>query len=509
MRTIHGDVSRETVGDSRHAPGDRGPGQLDLVSTLCHELARYDIAYCHWKSNDAIERSATGDNDLDLLIAREHVTKFAEILAGLGFKEAIDPREQQLPGVVSFYGRDRHTSTIVHVHAHFKLVLGHDYTKNYHIPIEEGYLASARQDGLFKIPAPELEFPIFVIRMVLKHCTWDTILIRHGRLSPSEKRELDYLEGRVRPDQLDDILREHVPWMDRELLDRCAEAIRTTSSIWSRVAFGHELQRRLKPYSRRPRIADLALKLWRRVARPVRRRLLKRSAKARLSTGGIVLAVVGGDGAGKSTTVAELRDWLSKGFDTLALHIGKPRWSYSTLAVRGLLKICRLGFTPKLKPIQYSLDTTALEFPGYTWAIWEVCTARDRYLTYLRARRFAANGGIAICDRYPLPEVKLMDGPQIRRFAGAGNDNMLTRLLIEAEERYYARMTRPDLVVVLRVEPELAVARKTNESPETVRPRSSEIWDIDWSRKETQIVDASQPMTEVLSQVKALAWSKI
>lgn len=508
MRTIHDDVNCEL--DNRgQALDDSGPRPLELVSTLCYELARNDIAYCHWKSNDAIERSATGENDLDLLIAREHATKFAEIVARIGFKEAIDSREQQLPGVVSFYGRDGNTSAIVHLHAHFKLVLGHDYTKNYHIPIEEEYLASARQDGLFRLPAPELEFPIFVIRMFLKHCTWDAILIRHGRLSPSEKHELDYLESRLRPDRMDDILREQVPWMDTELLGRCAEAIRTTSRVWTRVALGHELQRRLEPCSRRPRIGDLALKLWRRVARPVRRRLLRRSAKARSSTGGVVLAVVGGDGAGKSTTVAELRNWLSKDFDILTLHVGKPRWSHATRALRGFLKVCRLGFTPGLKPIRYSLDTTVLEFPGYTWAIWEVCTARDRYLTLSSARRFAANGGIAICDRYPLSEIKLMDGPQIRRFAGARSDGSFTRLLIEAEEHYYSRMPRADLVVVLKVDPVLAVARKIDESPETVRPRSSEVWDIDWGRKDTHVVDAGQPKTTVLSDVKALVWSKI
>lgn len=508
MKTIHDHV-REVVRDNEQAATEQGSRRLHLVSALCRALARYGIAYCHWKSNEAIHRSAAGENDLDLLISGEHATKFIEILACLGFKEAIDPPERQLPGVLSFYGLDEDTNRIVHVHAHFRLILGHDYTKNYHLPLEDAYLESAEQGELFRIPPPEFEFLIFVVRMTFKHCTWDTILIRHGHLSLSEKRELDYLEQRVRPDRLHEILRAHLPSVEKELLDRCADAIRAKFPVWRRVMLGRELQKRLAPYSRRPRVVDVCLKFWHRVVRPIRRRVIRNTPKARLGGGGLVIAVVGGDGAGKSTMVAELRDWLSKEFDTLTLHMGKPQWSFATYAIRGLLKIVRLGFSPSLRPIEYSLDSAKLEFPGYTWAIWEVCTARDRYLAVLKGRRFAANGGITICDRYPLPQVKLMDGPQVRRFAEATHNNKFIRLLSRAEERYYARITNADLLVVLRVDPALAVARKADENPSTVRPRSSEIWGLDWDQVGAQVVDASRPKNAILSELKAFVWSKL
>ena len=67
-----------------------------------------------------MDRSASGDNHLDLLVSRIHAKRFAEILHGLDFKETFLPREDQLPGVRDYYGYDQKTEKLVHVHAHFQ-----------------------------------------------------------------------------------------------------------------------------------------------------------------------------------------------------------------------------------------------------------------------------------------------------------------------------------------------------------------------------------------------------
>ncbi|HSE10906.1 MAG TPA: hypothetical protein VLB29_19745, partial [Nocardioidaceae bacterium] len=79
---------------------------LDLVEVLCKTLAAEGVVYCHWKSNEAIDRSMTGDNDLDLLVAREHHGRFLEVLASLGFKAAALPPAREVPAVVHYYGFD-------------------------------------------------------------------------------------------------------------------------------------------------------------------------------------------------------------------------------------------------------------------------------------------------------------------------------------------------------------------------------------------------------------------
>ena len=99
-----------------------------------------------------------------------------------------DYKVNQMPSVLDYYGYDARADKIIHVHAHFQLILGHDMTKNYRLPIEKAYLQSAVQGDIFKIPTPEFEFIVFIIRMVLKHLSWDVILVRDGALKIAERK---------------------------------------------------------------------------------------------------------------------------------------------------------------------------------------------------------------------------------------------------------------------------------------------------------------------------------
>ncbi len=204
---------------------------LDLIVKLCRALAEKQIDYCHWKSNVALDRSARGDNDLDLLVNRRDAQCFTQILTGLGFKETITPQSERLPGVTDYYGYDRSSGRLVHVHAHYQLVFGSDLSKNYRLPVEKAYLTSSSQKELVRIPAPEFELVILVIRLVLKHSTWDSILMRHGQLSASERRELDDLSAENTLSKVDEVLR-HVPGLSRSLFDLCLRSLQARLSIF-------------------------------------------------------------------------------------------------------------------------------------------------------------------------------------------------------------------------------------------------------------------------------------
>jgi thymidylate kinase len=302
-----------------------------------------------------------------------------------------------------------------------------------------------------------------------------------------------------------------LPFIRPSLFEACVEALQPGCSFWKRIRTGQQLQRALRSCARRPQLVDLSLKLWRRIQWSIFYRLHIRVPRKRLANGGMLVAIVGGDGSGKTTTVNELYQKLSKEFDVMKVHLGKPSWSWMTILIRGILKIGRsFGFYPFVREgTEPSLDTMSPLFPGSPWLIREVCTARDRYLDYWRARRFATNGRLVICDRFPLQQLKIMDGPQVERVTQGMKTNSWIRSLARLEQHYYQQIMLPDLLIVLRVNPDICVERKTNEPSDSVRSRTQEIWNLDWRSTSAHVIDASQSKSHVMSDVMKVVWSHL
>jgi thymidylate kinase len=418
----------------------------------------------------------------------------------------------QIPSVLSYYGFDCAAKRFVHVHVHYQLVLGRAWETTYHLPIEKPFLDSAADGSFFRIPAPEFELIILVLRTMLG-CSLRDFIVRHRKASfGTSQEELAYLETQVNRAKLYETLKRHLACVDAALFERCVRSLRPDCTKWKRLSVAHQLRRCLTAHAHRRPLTATVRRLGQRLLNRATGGRLFLPSRMRLATGGAIVAITGGDGAGKSTCVEKVCSWLTEEFDAIQIHLGKPPRSLTTLVVGAPRKIARwlLGLFNRKQPLDVLLPDRCPAGPlGYLDLLREVCTARDRYRLYAKARRFAIRGGLVICDRYPLPQIKKMDGPIVAQLVPAERRNLLLASLRKAETWYYRQIMPPDLLIVLHVHPEVAAQRKTNEEADYVRARSREIWELDWRQTEAHVVDATPPVGDVCSCVQSLIWGHV
>ncbi|MBI4421955.1 MAG: hypothetical protein HY560_14110 [Gemmatimonadetes bacterium] len=457
----------------------RPGGAISLVHQLAQALDRERVVYCQWKGHWKRERWERGAGDLDLLVDQASLPRFARALSQLGFKSAVWPPQWQVPGIESYFGFDRASGRLVHVHTHYQLVIGSPWRTTYRLPIEHACLASVEHHGLFATPAPEYELLTFVLRLVQRFSLREPLRTEPAWVGKIQG-ELTYLVERANRAKLVAILARNLPSIDLAFLDRCMQLLAPGASSWQRVGLRRELHRRLAAYSRRPPLTALVSALT------------GRASGKRPQIGGLLVALNGGDGAGKTTCTRELAAWLAPHLGVRTAHLGRPPRSLMTWLVGGALKVASLmGADQHVELLRF------------------VCTARDRHRLYVASWRWASHGGVSICERYPVPETWALAGPSTAQGLAMRVNTGLARLLRRWEARYYNRIARPDLHLVLLVHPELAVRRKPDEPASYVRARNTVMWETDWGKAGARVVDAERPIEEVLGELKSLIWSAL
>ena len=356
-----------------------------LLERLATALQQQGVVYCQWKGHWSGHRWAAGRGDVDLLVDRESMVRLRAVLDELGFKPALPAGERQIPGVESYFGHDPSVPRLLHLHLHYRLVLGDYWRTLYRLPIERAMLDAATPGFPFQVPAPAYQYLVFVLRMVLRQ--------RNRPLFPPRTRwlrgiqgQLDFLDGRSSREAVASILEHHLPSVDLPLFDRCRDSLRLEADPVERAAVRRALHRRLRAHARRPSLPALLVAMGEELLPGPARRALIQSGMG-LQSGGTVAALAGGDGAGKSTSARALASWLGSEFPTLRAHLGRPPRSLLTLGIGGVLKLERAVYRWVRRPEPVGSTVELLR---------HVCTARDRYRLYERVRRFAAAGGIAI-----------------------------------------------------------------------------------------------------------------
>jgi hypothetical protein len=82
------------------------------------------VRYCNFKSSEQVASGLEGATDLDLLCDPGQIELFALLLARHGFKRFPAHPSRAYPGVEDFFAADERTGRLLHLHLHYRLIVG-------------------------------------------------------------------------------------------------------------------------------------------------------------------------------------------------------------------------------------------------------------------------------------------------------------------------------------------------------------------------------------------------
>ncbi|MGH7526053.1 MAG: hypothetical protein ACREMX_05070 [Gemmatimonadales bacterium] len=481
------------------------PACLGEITTLLHRLHAANVQYCHWKSNEHLAPSLLGETDLDILVARSDVQTLAGILSATRFKRCLTAAARSYPGIESYIGLDEPSGRLIHLHAHYQLTLGEPYLKGYRLPWERLVLSTrvfSESQGIY-VADPNLELLLLMVRSALKLRSRDRLLHRAGRpgLGSNAWREFAWLIARVEPQRLAAFAEALVG----PRAARLAEGMITGDPPTRRAL--DRFRRSIEPELGECRTYSSWGARWRRWSREL---WARRSGRRRLPQGGVVIALLGADGSGKSTLSRELASWLAGRLDVAPIYFGSGQGPAS-LARRllqgaaSLVKRTSRGAAASAGQTRRGQGSSPLRTVGEI--LWIVSLALERRRRTAEARRARNRGVIVVCDRFPQSQFARNEGPWLGHWMDHPSWVRRTVARQELSAIRCAERLRPDLVLKLNVTAQVALQRKPETPVALLHAKLGVLEQLRFA-EETRVIeiDATRPFEQVLLEAKREVW---
>lgn len=504
----------------RPVPLGRDPNfTLTCIKNVFDDLNEQGIRYCHWKSNARLDKALRAETDFDLLIDPAHKDRFNRILRQHNLKRVRPAEGKEYPGIERWIGFDPDSGSIFHLHNHYKLVLGEQLIKNYHLPLEKLLLDSTKTQFGIKIPEPELELIIMSLRTLFKYRDRDAFrdLIASDNMGIPEhvRKEITWLLTRISPDRFSYFLSEVSEVLPVDAVQEFLRVFVNNPGAWPRfLILRSRIRKALLPYQIEKRHKAL-FQYYREVIR--RKYLQKTSPKRRMSlaNGGMRIAFIGPTGSGKTTIIKDVSRWLSPQLTVRTYYMGSSKPSNRTRLVKAAAKLFQGFHTRSCKLFgRQNFISRSINHPRrFLLYLRYLSESRDRYDRFLESRKEFARGGIIFYDHYPLEAVQLagrfVDGPRILPATGSGSKDRGKAILEKMsgiEEEYYRQINQPDHVFILQADSHRSRSRKTDHQSQMIEEKNIAFEQMEREGMQVTDIRVNEPLERTIQKVRSALW---
>jgi len=476
-----------------------------LSKELIQQLETNEIVYCHWKSNLLLNEALNGYDDLDLLVKKEHLSKFEATILSMGFKEGSN-KNISFSSVKHFYGYDINSGNILHLHVYYQIKTGPSWTKSFHFNFEEFFLENLmKHESTMPIPQKHIELPIFIFRIMLKYSKINEFLL----VSKEEERtykEIDYLLHTMDHKKLKTFLNEYFPKVSMSDLLNYIKIIQSGNALEKYIE-ANRLKGKLQNYKYLSFLQDNYNNIEQLGYRILNKLFFKQ--KKKLHSSGMLIVVAGLDATGKTTITTELKKWLGKNFTVSNIHFGKPASTLLTSPFNLLIKLMRKNGNNE--NVKSSIQTDVEKPKSLLYVIRQVVLSYDRYKLIKKYWDKASSGELVLCDRYKSEEYGVMDSKRLKPELYTG----LSKKLALLENKFYDEMPKPDILFYLTVPVEVAVIRNEErikegkESEAFIKIRHEQNKNLTYHATHNFPTDTNRDYNEVITEIKKRIWERL
>ena len=495
---------------------------------LFHDLEENDINYLHFKSNTNLDASFQNKADFDVLVDKNRITDIERIISDNGGKRHNPLHIGSYPGVDNWIVFDENDGNLYHLHLHYQLATGKALVKDYVLPWNELLFSTRVKDpqyGIY-ITDPNLELLMLATRSVLKAKPLDYLKKCLGiyGISHPMKVEWDDLYNKSTEEPLNHYIKQLYP-NHYETIRNCLFKAKLTVGDYRKL---HRAVRTEMRIHRRYSSMIAMLKFWLYRFEDLSHKVISRKmdgisiTKKTSLQGGLIIAFIGVDGAGKSTVSNEIQKWIGRKIECKRFYMGTGD-GRTTLFV-SLLK----GLRNKVEHESVASDDlhnsnshkgkTPLSLfknpKQYIKKYIKLCmissVEKNNVKKIKKMHRYRLNGGISVLDRFPQFEMAGQnDGPKVPGYVDVFGEKSFIKRRIgkEAERLSIVKEIKPNLIFRLNISVDTCISRKPeNRNRDVFEKKIRDLNQLKFQGAKIIDIDAEQPYEKELLEIKKHLW---